>query len=86
MTKKDFELIAGAFAESERFNESLGADTDGLTASTLRILADDIAGRIARDHPRFNTGTFIAACFPRAEERKKQAIIAALARSKEGRA
>jgi hypothetical protein len=74
MTSKDTALIAAAFAEAERMNESLGVDKDGMTASTLRLLAADIAGRIKAEHPRFNVGAFEVACFPRQHERQRQAI------------
>jgi len=78
MTANDVELIEAAFAEAERFNESLGCDKDGMTASTLRILADDIAGRIKERHPRFNVGLFQTRCFPLQTQRQKQSILAKL--------
>lgn len=80
MPKIDTEIIAAAFADAERLNEALDADRNGLIASHLRILQDDLAGRIKKTHPRFNVGAFEKACFPLQSERQKQAILKTLNR------
>jgi hypothetical protein len=79
MAKIDTLQLAQAFAEAERMNDALGVDHDGMTVSTLRILAADIAGRVKSENPRFKIEQFEIDCFPLATERRRQAIIAALA-------
>jgi hypothetical protein len=80
MTTKDIELVAAGFAAAEAMQEELG-DANGHGSAALRIAADAIAGRIAQRHPRFSAAAFYGACFPRAEERKKRAILRAIGRS-----
>lgn len=77
MTRKDFELIASALADVEAHVEDFG-DERGFSASTLRLVVDNLAGRIAQEHPRFNAGLFEKAALPIQSARMVAAITKAL--------
>lgn len=74
MTKKDFELIAGAIAAVE-------ADYKGDFREILSEIVEELANRLERDHPRFKRGTFKAACLPLKYDDLKQAILVKLGQS-----
>jgi hypothetical protein len=77
--RADTALVAAAIAEVEQLVEAL-PDEGGIGASTLRLVVDAIGGRVKAEHPRFNAGAFEIAAMPISSERRKQAILKALAR------
>lgn len=67
MTRKDYELIAGAFRAASRhyaqsqFSE-ISEDDAEARAETLRYTAHQLADRLAENNPRFDRARFIDAC------------------------
>jgi hypothetical protein len=75
MTKKDFTLIASAFAAAEAAilnPNSLGVPGPGMAA--LQIAQSRISGEIAATHPHFKQSVFLAACFPISSEAQANRI------------
>jgi hypothetical protein len=79
MTKKDYELVAGAIASVEAITED-GLDINGVGASTLRLVVNQLGAAIKVVSPRFNAGRFETAALPIQSERRKQAILTTLAK------
>jgi hypothetical protein len=71
MTRKDFELLAGAISSVEAL--------DHMDEHTLTAVVNALASEIGRTHPRFNRGRFEAASMPLRSLRLKQAAVEALA-------
>lgn len=63
MTRKDYELIAGAVSRS-RMAKTLDADAKrrGAAEDALRLVAIDLAATLAHDNPRFDRDRFLKAC------------------------
>lgn len=59
MTRKDFELIAGVFADATR---RMRPEPDGDLAFMHRVLAEDLADTLRRTNERFDRDRFLAAC------------------------
>ncbi|AMD58903.1 hypothetical protein V6R85_02545 [Agrobacterium sp. CCNWLW32] len=60
MTRKDYETIAAAIRRSR------AKDREGIVrviaGNMLDDLAEDLAGELAADNPRFDTARFLKAC------------------------
>ena len=65
MTKKDFELIAGAINETIKKFDSIKTDAKMHDASIIscKIVAVSIAQAIKDKNVRFDTDRFLKACF-----------------------
>ena len=65
MTRKDYELIAGAVARSRQASSlTKRAPERQAKADALRLVATDLAATLAADNPRFDKERFLAACGP----------------------
>lgn len=58
MTRKDYELIAGAISHAVKNYDGEDWTMLGAGAAIARLLADELA----EDNPRFNREIFLAAC------------------------
>jgi len=80
VTIKEIDVICEALAEVEQVIEDI-PDPNGISASTLRIVIDRLQVRLAKENARFKPGIFEMKSMPIANERLKQALIAATTRS-----
>lgn len=80
MTKKDFEVVAAAFArvEDRIVNGDLGVmlSPQGVLAAAMQ----EVTEALKDSYPRFDTGRFEKAAMPIRSEKMKQAILAKLNR------
>jgi hypothetical protein len=61
MSRKDYELIASAFAERIHMAQTFSG-THASRMAHLKEIADTIADKMASDNPRFNRPRFLTAC------------------------
>lgn len=59
MTKKDFELIAGAIS---RVRHQYGTASDIVRLEHARRIAAELADALATTNPKFDRARFLAAC------------------------
>jgi hypothetical protein len=76
-TKVDVAAITQALADVEALIEGIDPE-DGIGASTLRLVVDQLGARIKEQHPRFNLGAFEKDALPRQNERLRRAILRAI--------
>lgn len=63
MTRKDYEIIAGAIKRNTQDHEGLDNEGyDDFTYLDFHRFVDDLAEELAKDNPRFNKENFIQAC------------------------
>lgn len=64
MTKKDYELIAGAIYRSVRVTQWTNKNRVKREAElkALRLVATDLASSLAHENPKFDRKRFIEAC------------------------
>lgn len=64
MTKKDYELIAGSVRRSLQVAEMLEHNQVKRQAkvNALRLVANDLAGSLYGDNPKFDRVKFLTAC------------------------
>jgi CRISPR/Cas system-associated protein Cas10 (large subunit of type III CRISPR-Cas system) len=67
MTRKDYETIAAAFRSANYYFSSsmffgVGEKESAEKKAALNYTANQLADRIAADHPKFDRARFIAAC------------------------
>jgi hypothetical protein len=65
MTRKDYELIAGAMrAANVYFSSAMmpSADESEMKRAAINYAANQLADRLAEDNPRFDRARFIEAC------------------------
>lgn len=64
MTKKDYELIAGALWRSDRALQLKDKDKVKRAARTemMRLIATDLCATLANDNPKFDRSRFLKAC------------------------
>lgn len=64
MSKKDYELIAGAVKRTYQVTSWLERNTVKKQAKyqVLQLVANDLAGSLGGDNPKFDQDKFLAAC------------------------
>lgn len=61
MTKKDYEIIAKSIWRSGYIKDTNKIKQEAREAMR-RLIANDLAGSLKGDNPKFNTGIFLKAC------------------------